>query len=70
MELIILFVLNILFVGAVWHMDVHHNLEKQGQRTAGGVFRFKTEDAYRYSQYVLIITLILIDLLFVFKFYQ
>lgn len=70
MELMILFILNIVFVGALWHMDVHHNPEKSGQARTGGVFRVKPEDAYRYSQYVLILTLILIDLLFVFKFYQ
>lgn len=38
MELAILFILNIVFVGALWHMDVHHSLEKQGQARTGGCF--------------------------------
>lgn len=69
MELIILFILNIIFVGAVWHMDVHHNLDRSGQTKTGGVFRLKPEDAYRYSQYILILSLILIDILFTVKFF-
>lgn len=70
MELIALFALNILFVGALWHMDVHHNLDKYGQSETRGIFQMKSEKAYRYSQYVLILVLIFIDWLFVLKFYQ
>lgn len=69
MELIILFLLNIVFVGAVWHLDLHHNLDKAGQKQTSGLFKVKPEKAFRYSQYILILTLILIDILFVIKFY-
>lgn len=65
MILISLFILNILFVGAIWHMDVHHNLDKYGHDETRGVFKMKPEKAYRYSQYVLILVLIAIDILFV-----
>lgn len=65
LNLIILFLLNIIFVAALWHMDIHHNLDKLGQAETGGVFKMKPEKAYRYSQYVLLLTLFLIDILFV-----
>jgi hypothetical protein len=66
--LILLFALNILLVGALWHMDVHHNLDRLGQSETRGMFKIKPEDAYRYSQYVLLICLLLIDVLFVLAF--
>ncbi len=68
MTLILLFALNILLVGALWHMDVHHNLDKLGQSETRGMFKIKPEKAYRYSQYVLLISLLLIDVLFVLAF--
>lgn len=68
MALILLFLLNILFVGAVWHMDVHHNLDRFGHSETRGVFKIKPEKAYRYSQYILIASLLLIDILFVLTF--
>lgn len=69
MDLLLLFILNIIFVGAIWHMDVHHNLDKFRHTETGGVFKMRPEKAYRYSQYVLIVSLVLLDLLFVVKFY-
>lgn len=57
-------------MGAVWHMDVGHNLSLEKKQKTEGVFRVSPKQAYRYSQYVLILTLILIDLLFVFKFFR
>lgn len=63
--LLLLLFLNILFVGAVWHMDVNHNLDKLGQEKTRGILRIKPENAYRYSYYVLILVLILLDILFV-----
>ena len=68
MTLILLFALNILLVGALWHMDVHHNLDKLGQSETRGVFKIKPEKAYRYSQYILLISLLLIDVLFILAF--
>lgn len=65
MTLILLFALNILLVGALWHMDVHHNLDKLGQSETRGMFKIKPEKAYRYSQYILLVSLLLIDVLFV-----
>lgn len=68
MVLILLFALNILLVGALWHMDVHHNLDKLGQSETRGVFKIKPEKAYRYSQYILLVSLLLIDILFILAF--
>jgi hypothetical protein len=68
MALIFLFVLNILLVAALWHMDVNQNLDKLGQSETRGMFKIKPEKAYRYSQYVLLISLLLIDVLFVITF--
>ena len=68
MKLILLFALNILLVGALWHMDVHHNLDKLGQSETRGMFKMKPEKAYRYSQYILLITLLFIDVLFILAF--
>ncbi len=68
MTLIFLFALNILLVGALWHMDVHHNLDKLGQSETRGMFKIKPEKAYRYSQYILLISLFLIDVLFILAF--
>lgn len=62
---VLLFFLNILFVAALWHMDVNHNLDKLGQSKTEGVFKLKPEQAYRYSQYILILTLFFIDILFI-----
>jgi hypothetical protein len=64
--LLLLFLLNILFVAALWHMDVHHNLDRFGEALTRGVFKIKPEKAYRYSQYVLLCSLLLMDALFVF----
>ncbi len=69
MTLILLFFLNILFVGALWHMDVHHNLDRLGQSETRGMFKMKPATAYRYSQYVLVLSLLLIDALFVLTFF-
>ncbi len=49
-------------------MDVHHNLDKLGQSETRGMFKMKPEKAYRYSQYILLITLLLIDVLFILAF--
>lgn len=63
--LILLFLLNIIFVAALWHMDVHHNLDKYNHSETSGIFKMRPEKAYRISQYILIVTLFLIDVLFV-----
>ena len=65
MELFLLFTLNILFMGALWHMDVHHSLDKYGHDETRGVFKMKPEKAYRWAQYALIVSLLLIALLFI-----
>jgi hypothetical protein len=66
--LILLFLLNILFVGAVWHMDVNHNLDRKGESQTRGVFKVSPEKAYRYSYYFLLVVMFLIDILFVVTF--
>ena len=68
MTLIFLFFLNILLVAALWHMDINHNLDRLGQSETRGVFKIKPERAYRYSQYALLLSLLLIDALFVLTF--
>ena len=68
MSIILLFLLNILFVGAIWHMDLSHNLDKKGESQTRGVFKIPPEKAYRYSYYVLLAVLFLIDILFVMTF--
>jgi len=52
-------------MGALWHMDVHHSLDKYGHDETRGVFKMKPEKAYRWAQYALIVSLLLIDLLFI-----
>ncbi|MCL5970339.1 MAG: hypothetical protein M1450_02475 [Patescibacteria group bacterium] len=61
---LLLIILNILFVAAVWHMDLNHNLDRLGEKKTRGVFKITPEKGYRYSQYFLIAVLIAIDLLF------
>lgn len=63
----LLFFLNIVYIGALWHLDLNHNLDKFGQEKTRGIFKIKPEAGYRLSQYVLIATLFLIDLLFLTK---
>lgn len=63
-----MFLLNIIFVGALWHLDVNHNLDKLGQKETRGFFKVKPEAAYRYSRYVLLLSLLLIDVLLVLTF--
>lgn len=68
--LILLFLLNIIFVGALWHMDVHHNLDRLGHSETRGIFKMRPEKAYRLSQYVLLLSLFLIDILFCLTFFS
>ncbi len=49
-------------------MDVHHILDKYGHSETRGVFKIKPEAAYRYSQYILLLSLLLIDVLFIYQF--
>lgn len=49
-------------------MDINHNLDKLNQKTTSGIFKISPEQGYRYSQYVLLICLFLLDILFVFAF--
>ena len=63
--LLALLLLNILFMVALWHLDVSHNLDRVGETSTRGIFKIKPETAYRYSQYALVLTLSLLDVLFV-----
>lgn len=58
-----LFALNIAFTMAVWHMDLNHHLDLEGARVTRGIFKIKPETAYRISEYALIGSLFLIDIL-------
>lgn len=64
MKLPLLFLLNIIFVVAIWHMDVNHNLDRKGTRRTRGVFKISPEAGFRYSQYALLATIFLLDLVF------
>ena len=70
MTIIFLLLLNILFVLSLWHMDVNHNLDRLGEKQTRGISKMSPERAYRLSQYVLISSLILIDILFVLTFLE
>jgi len=67
---ILLFILNILFVGAVWHISASHQIGKLGQKRTGGVLKLSPETAFLLSEYVLISILFLIDVLFVVMFWK
>jgi len=58
-----LIILNILFVAAILHMNINHNLDRLGEKKTKGIFKLTPETGYRYSQYFLIAILILLDLL-------
>lgn len=64
MKIILFFLLNIIFVAAVWHLDINHNLEKYGQKKTGGVLKITPERGFRISEYVLLVVLFLLDVLF------
>jgi len=70
MILILLFALNISFMGAVWHMSSNHILEGFGQELTGGIFRVTPETGFRLSEYWVIGTLFLMDVLFVVSFFM
>ena len=67
MQMFLLLILNILFIFALWHMDVNHTADRLGEKKSRGVFKISPEEGYRYSQYGLIICLILLDLLFLYQ---
>ena len=63
----LLIILNILFVGALWHLDINHNLDRLGEKKTRGLFKVTPELGYRISIYALILILIALDLLFLWK---
>ena len=65
-KIFLLIILNILFIGSIWHMDVNHNLDRLGDKKTRGIFKIHPETGYRISQYALVILLILLDLLVLF----
>lgn len=70
MALFLLFILNILFLVALTHMSLHHNLQKLGQKKTGGILKVSTEMGFILSEYALGAILILIDLLFIVLFFN
>lgn len=64
---LLLIVINILFVVAIWHMDINHNLDRLGERKTRGIFKISPETGHRMSQYVLIVLIVLLDLLVLMK---
>lgn len=70
MILTLLLLLNIAFVIAIWHLDLNHNLDRLGQKQTRGILKISPEKGYRYSQYVLLICLFLLDILFVITFFN
>lgn len=49
---------------ALWHMDVNHTADRLGEKKTRGVFKISAEEGYRYSQYLLIVALLFLDVLF------
>lgn len=68
LEVLGLFVLNLVFLIALWHMDVTHNEDRLGAELTRGIFKIPPERAYRYSYYVFIAVLAAIDALFIWMF--
>ncbi|MBI4099415.1 hypothetical protein HY440_00235 [Candidatus Microgenomates bacterium] len=68
LEILTLFVLNILFLLALWHMDVTHNEDRLGAKLTRGFFKIPPERAYRYVYYSFIAILVAIDGLFIWAF--
>lgn len=67
MTLIALLLLNILFVMALWHMDITSNEDRLGAKLTRGIFKIPPERAYRLAEYALVCILIALDILFVFS---
>ncbi len=66
---LVLLLLNTIFWLGVWHMNLNFMAgEKFGQKITEGVFHIKTEDAYRYSEYISMAAFILTDVLFIWAF--
>lgn len=65
-EVLALIILNAFFFILLWHLDVHHNLDRLGVKETRGFFNISSEKAYRLSQYGLVATIFLFDLLIVF----
>lgn len=63
-----LLLLNTIFFIAIWHMDVNFVTKKFGEKQTNGVFKIKTEDAHKYSEYLAIAAFLLTDILFVWAF--
>jgi len=55
------FILTIVAVASIWHIDVNHNIDRLGQEKTRGIFKLKPEKAIRYAQYTLIFTIIIYD---------
>jgi hypothetical protein len=70
LSLILLFLLNILFVAALWHVTVNYQIQKLGQKKTGGVLKISSETAFILSEYCLFLILFLIDILFVVMFWS
>jgi hypothetical protein len=70
LSLILLFLLNILFVAALWHVTVNYQIQKLGQKKTGGVLKISSETAFILSEYCLVLILFLIDILFVVMFWS
>lgn len=66
MQLAALFLLTIIGVAAIWHMDVNQNLERFRKKQTEGIFKISPEVGFRYSEYVLIAVIFAFDLLFIF----
>lgn len=65
MGLILLFALNIVFIVALWYLDINHSLDRLGEKDTRGLWKISPEQGFRYSQHVLILTLFLLDVLFI-----
>ena len=56
-------VVNGLFLIALWHLDVNHNLDRLGEKGTRGIFKITPEAGYRISEYLLIASVFLLDCL-------
>jgi hypothetical protein len=64
MSVFFLIIADIAFMFFLWHMDVNHNIDRMGGTKTRGVFKMSPEAAYRWSQYGLLTTLVLLNVLF------
>jgi len=52
-------------MAALWHITVSHQIEKLGQKKTGGFLKISPATAFLLSEYIIVLILFGIDILFV-----